>query len=94
MARDLGARDDGPDAGRRRALAPSVDALVDGASTREPMESSDSKSGARFERVTIDGDAFVLKHIDRGYDWIARQSGDLGVLADRGLGARPRRSRA
>ena len=53
------------------------------------MESADSKSGARFERVTIDGDAFVLKHVDRTYDWIARQSGDLAcwpiVVWERGL---------
>ena len=53
------------------------------------MESSDSKSGARFERVTIDGDAFVLKHVDRSYDWIARQSGDMAcwpiVVWERGL---------
>ena len=53
------------------------------------MESADSKSGARFERVTIDGDAFVLKHVDRSYDWIARQSGDLAcwpiVVWERGL---------
>ena len=73
----------------RRALAPSVGALVDGASTREPMESGDSKSGARFERVTIDGDAFVLKHVDRTFDWIARQTGDLAcwpiVVWERGL---------
>jgi hypothetical protein len=62
----------------RRALAPSVDALVDGASSREPMESADSKSGARFERVVIDGDSFVLKHVDPAVDWIARQTGDIG----------------
>ena len=74
---------------RMHALAPSVDALVDGASTREPMESADSKSGARFERVIIDGDAFVVKHVDRAYDWIARQTGDLAcwpiVVWERGL---------
>ena len=72
-----------------RGLAPSVDALVDGASTREPMASVDSKSGARFERLTIHGEPFVLKHVDRAHDWIARQSGDLAcwpiVVWERGL---------
>ena len=61
-----------------RALAPSVDALVDGASERAPMTSTDSKSGARFERVVIGGERFVLKHVDRSDDWIMRQTGDLG----------------
>ncbi|HXY94487.1 MAG TPA: phosphotransferase [Acidimicrobiia bacterium] len=42
------------------------------------MQSADSKSGAQFERVEIDGDRYVLKHVDRANDWIARQTGDLG----------------
>jgi thiamine kinase-like enzyme len=42
------------------------------------MASTDSKSGARFERVTIDGERFVLKHVDPAVDWIARQTGDIG----------------
>jgi hypothetical protein len=62
----------------RRALAPSVEALVDGASSREPMVSADSKSGATFERVQIDGVRYVLKTVDRRTDWIARQTGDIG----------------
>jgi Phosphotransferase enzyme family len=62
----------------RRTLAPSVDALVDGASSREPLTSSDSKSGAQLERVLIDGARYVLKTVDRHTDWIARQAGDVG----------------
>ena len=42
------------------------------------MTSADSKSGARFERVVIDGEPFVLKHVDLADDWIMRQTGDLG----------------
>jgi len=61
----------------RHPLAASVDDLVAGASAREPMTSGDSKSGARFERVTIDGAPFVLKHVDRADDWIMRQTGDV-----------------
>ena len=39
--------------------------------------------------MVIDGDAFVVKHVDRAYDWIARQTGDLAcwpiVVWERGL---------
>ena len=61
----------------RREVAGSVSELVAGASSREPMASADSKSGARFERVVIDGESFVLKHVDRRDDWIMRQTGDV-----------------
>jgi hypothetical protein len=64
----------------RRALASSVDALVAGAKQRTPLQSVDSKSGARFEQIERDGDLFVLKHIDRRDDWIMRQTGDLGCV--------------
>ncbi len=60
------------------SLAPNVDALVEGATQRTPMTSTDSKSGARFERVVIDGQPYVLKHVDRRDDWIMRQTGDVG----------------
>jgi hypothetical protein len=64
----------------RRAVAASVDELIDGASSREPMQSVDSRSGARFEWVVMDGARFVLKHIDRRDDWIMRQTGDIGSV--------------
>ena len=62
----------------RYEVAPSLDALLDGATRREPIASTDSKSGARLERVEIDGASFVLKHVDRDDDWIMRQTGDVG----------------
>jgi Phosphotransferase enzyme family len=65
---------------RRRPVAASVDELVAGASSRMPMAVADSKSGARFERVVIDGDAYVLKHVDHRDDWIMRQTGDVGCV--------------
>ncbi len=65
---------------RRRMVAASVDELVDGASSRTPMPVTDSKSGARFERVVIDGERFVVKHVDRHDDWIMRQTGDVGCV--------------
>jgi hypothetical protein len=60
------------------SVATSVGELIAGASSREPMASADSKSGARFEHVVIDGAPFVLKHVDTSCDWIARQAGDIG----------------
>src|SRR4051794_20662700 len=44
------------------------------------MVATDSKSGARFERVVINGEAFVLKHVDHRDDWIMRQTGDIGCV--------------
>jgi hypothetical protein len=41
------------------------------------MLEADGKSGALLERVVIDGERFVLKHIDAHDDWIMRQTGDL-----------------
>jgi hypothetical protein len=64
----------------RWALAPSVDALVAGASSRTPVAFDDSKSGARFERIVIGGERFLLKHIDHRDDWIMRQTGDIGCV--------------
>jgi hypothetical protein len=65
---------------RPRPVAASVDDLVAGASSRTPMTAVDSKSGARFERVVIDGESFVLKYVDRHDDWIMRQVGDIGCV--------------
>ena len=62
------------------ALAPGVDALVAGATTRTPMAVHGSRSGARFEHVVRDGASYVLKHVDRADDWIMRQTGDLGCV--------------
>jgi hypothetical protein len=64
----------------RWALAPSVDALVAGATSRTPVRFDDSKSGARFERVVVDGEHHLLKHLDHRDDWIMRQTGDIGCI--------------
>ena len=58
-------------------LAPSIDALVDGATRRVPLTSGDSKSGARLERIEIGSEWFVLKYVDRRDDWLMRQAGDV-----------------
>ncbi len=62
------------------SLAPSVDALVAGATSRTLVQFDDSKSGARFERVVIDGQRYLLKHLDHRDDWIMRQTGDIGCI--------------
>jgi len=63
-----------------RPVADSVDALVAGASRRSPVQFDDSKSGARFERVVLDGEHFFVKHVDLRDDWIMRQTGDVGCI--------------
>jgi hypothetical protein len=65
---------------KHRPVAESVDALVAEASSRTPVRFDDSRSGARFERVVIEGERFLLKHVDPRDDWIMRQTGDVGCI--------------
>jgi hypothetical protein len=58
-------------------VAESVDELLAGASEREPISDSAGKSGARLERVLIDGVPHVVKYIRRADDWTMRAAGDL-----------------
>jgi hypothetical protein len=60
------------------AVAGSVDELLAGATTRASFAPSDGKSGVPMERVVIDGEPFVLKHVSIDSDWIMRATGDLG----------------
>ena len=62
---------------RRREVARSVAELV-GDGSRSMMTPADSKSGARFEWVLIDGERLVPKHQDVADDWLMRATGDLG----------------
>ena len=63
--------------------------LLDSADSRERWEPEDTKSGARFERVVIAGERYVLKYQDPRDDWLLRATGDPGVryvrLWERGL---------
>jgi len=59
-------------------VAFSVEELIAGATLREPFHSSDSKSGSGFERVVIDGEPHVLKHVHVDRDWTMRFTGDVG----------------
>jgi hypothetical protein len=49
-----------------------------GRAERAPWVPDDTKSGARFERVTVDGERFVLKYQDPRDDWLLRATGDPG----------------
>jgi hypothetical protein len=62
-------------------LAPSVEALVAGATQRRPLKNADGKSGAVLESLVIDGEPYVLKVFDITRDWLLRASGDVGCRA-------------
>ena len=53
---------------------------VFGADVRpEPLEQQDGKTGARLERLTVDGRRYVLKRLHLADDWLMRASGDLAL---------------
>jgi hypothetical protein len=58
--------------------AHSLDELLEQAVSRRPWEPDDTKSGARFERVVIGDERFVLKYQDARDDWLMRATGDDG----------------
>jgi len=70
----------------------SVDSLIAGATGRAALDGAPGKSGARLEQLTIGGQRYVLKHMDRTADWTLRASGCLPspplVLWERGILAR------
>jgi len=57
-------------------LAGSVEELLKGSSVENEIDAADSRSGAVLERVTIDGNRYVLKRISWSRDWLMRTSGD------------------
>jgi hypothetical protein len=61
----------------RVRVEPSVDSLLMGATARIAWKAADSLSGSRFERVTIDGERYIVKYISVDDDWIMRATGDL-----------------
>ena len=66
--------------------------LLKGLTERTGLDQAPGKSGATLERVVIDGQAYVLKHLDLARDWTMRASGCLRgaplVLWERGILAR------
>ena len=61
-----------------RPVLSSVDELLAGATDRTAFLTSDSKSGSAFERVVIDGQPLIVKHIHIDDDWTMRFNGDVG----------------
>ena len=61
-----------------RPMASSLDELLDGVTAREPFFTTDSKSGSAFERVVIDGESLIVKHVHIDDDWTMRFNGDVG----------------
>ena len=57
--------------------APGLDEMLAAATSREPIDDAPGKSGARLERLVIDGEQYVLKHMDIGSDWTIRATGCL-----------------
>jgi len=51
--------------------------LLAAAAWREPVANAPGKSGAVLERLEIDGQPYVLKHLDLACDWTMRASGSL-----------------
>jgi len=62
---------------RPRPTKPSLEELLGPATSREEWKTSESLSGSMLERVEIDGERFVLKHLHVDDDWIQRAQGDL-----------------
>jgi hypothetical protein len=60
-----------------RPVKNSLDELLVGMTYRETWKNEDSLSGSTLEKVTIDGERFVLKHLHVDDDWIQRVHGDL-----------------
>jgi len=57
---------------------PRLEELLSRAEERAPWVPDDTKSGARFERVVIGGERFVLKYQDPEDDWLLRANDDPG----------------
>ena len=55
-----------------------VSALLAGAQDVRPVDDAPGKSGARLERLRIDGVDLVAKYLDPALDWTVRASGVLG----------------
>jgi hypothetical protein len=57
-------------------IAATREELIAGATDRRPVRTSDAKSGASFERLTIDGRPCFLKTLSGNDDWIMRCTGN------------------
>jgi hypothetical protein len=70
-----------------RPVAASLDELLAGVARREPFEPVETRSGVGFERVWIDGEALILKHVHPDDDFTLRAAGDIGCATVRAFAA-------
>lgn len=70
-----------------RPVAGSLEELLEGAEARAPFATAETRSGSRFERVWMGGQALVLKHIQLDDDFTMRASGDIGCRPLRAFAA-------
>lgn len=56
-----------------------ISELLADAESIELLDTTDGKSGVRMERVTIDGESFVVKYLSLAEDWIMRLTGDRAI---------------
>ncbi|MCB1007127.1 MAG: phosphotransferase [Acidimicrobiales bacterium] len=61
-----------------RPVAGSVDELLEGVTRREPWAPAASRSTTAFERVWIDGESLLVKHLHLDADFVGRTTGDIG----------------
>lgn len=59
-------------------LTNSIAEMLAGVTESEPLDDAPGKSGARLERVRIDGTGYIVKYLDPARDWTVRASGVLG----------------
>ena len=57
---------------------PTIADMLAGATDIRALDHAPGKSGARLDRVTIDGTGYVVKYLDPLDDWTVRASGVLG----------------
>lgn len=66
-----------------RPVASSVDELLAGATRLGDDRPAEARSGARFERVEVDGAPGLVKYVHADLDFLIRANGDIGCLPRR-----------
>jgi Phosphotransferase enzyme family len=70
-------------------LIGAIDDLLGCATARQPLTTAGKTGAYLVERVLIDGQRYVVKHLSAGGDWLMRSTGDFGLrelaLSERGV---------